>query len=41
MEGQILIISTVVLICLVITLIFHLFVPKKEKKKYVDIDKDL
>ena len=41
MEGQILIISTVVLICLVITLLCLLFVRKKEKKKYVDIAKDL
>lgn len=41
MEGQILIISTVVLICLVITLLCLLFVRKKEKKQYIDIAKNL
>lgn len=37
MEGQILVIGTVVLICLIIVIIFLSFIRKKEQKRYIDI----
>ena len=41
MEGQVLIIGTVILICVIIVVLCFLFIRKKEKKKFVDIAKDL
>ena len=41
MEGQVLIIGTVILICVIIVVLCFLFIRKKEKKKIVDIAKDL
>ena len=37
MEGQILVIGTVVLICLIIVIICLSFIRKKEQKRYIDV----
>ena len=39
--GQILVISTVILICLIITLVCLLIIRKKEQKKYIDVANQL
>lgn len=41
MEGQVLIISTIILICVIIIVLCLFFIRKKEKTKFVDIAKDL
>ncbi len=37
MEGQVLVIGTVILICLIIVIICLSFIRKKEQKKYIDV----
>lgn len=37
MEGQILVIGTVILVCLIIVIICLSFIRKKEQKKYIDV----
>ena len=37
MEGQLLVIGTVILICLIIVIICLVFIRKKEQKKYIDV----
>lgn len=41
MEGQLLVIGTVILICLIIVIICLVFIRKKEQKKYIDVAKKL